>query len=53
MQKVKTKKAPWVGLKLLKFSTSNVNAPYGGAFTFDVTLVLNENLGGVLDGTQC
>ncbi len=23
------------------------------AFTLDVKLVLNENLGGILDGTQC
>jgi len=26
--------------------------PYG-AFTLDVKLVLNENLGGILGGTQC
>jgi hypothetical protein len=24
-----------------------------GAFTLDVKLMLNENLGGILDGTQC
>jgi hypothetical protein len=24
-----------------------------GAFTLDVSSVLNENLGGILDGTQC
>jgi hypothetical protein len=24
-----------------------------GAFTLDVNLVLNENLGGILGGTQC
>jgi hypothetical protein len=24
-----------------------------GAFTLDVKLVLNENLGGILGGTQC
>jgi len=24
-----------------------------GAFTFDVKSVLNENLGGILSGTQC
>ncbi len=24
-----------------------------GAFTLDVMLMLNENLGGILDGTQC
>ncbi len=24
-----------------------------GAFTIDVKLVLNENLGGILGGTQC
>ncbi len=24
-----------------------------GAFTFDVKLVLNENLGGILGSTQC
>jgi len=24
-----------------------------GAFTLDVKSVLNENLGGILDGTQC
>jgi hypothetical protein len=26
--------------------------PYG-AFTLDVKSVLNENLGGIIDGTQC
>jgi hypothetical protein len=26
--------------------------PYYGAFTLDVKLVLNENLGGILGGTQ-
>jgi hypothetical protein len=26
---------------------------YNGAFTLDVKLVLNENLGGILGGTQC
>ncbi len=26
---------------------------YDGAFTLDVKSVLNENLGGVLGGTQC
>jgi hypothetical protein len=26
---------------------------YNGAFTLDVKSVLNENLGGILGGTQC
>jgi hypothetical protein len=26
---------------------------YYGAFTLDVKSVLNENLGGILDGTEC
>jgi len=26
---------------------------YNGAFTPDVNLLLNENLGGILSGTQC
>jgi hypothetical protein len=28
-------------------------ALYYGAFTLEVKLVLNENLGGILGGTQC
>jgi hypothetical protein len=26
---------------------------YNGAFTLDVKSILNENLGGILGGTQC
>jgi hypothetical protein len=38
----------WVGWG--GFGTSNNT---NGAFTLDVKSVLNENLGGILDGTQC
>jgi hypothetical protein len=33
-------------------SRGNTQA-YNGAFTPDVNLLLNENLGGILSGTQC
>jgi hypothetical protein len=33
--------------------TNHQHAPTYGTFTLDVKLVLNENLGGILGGTQC
>jgi hypothetical protein len=36
-----------------KFAPQKINIMLYGAFTLDVKLVLNENLGGILGGTQC
>jgi hypothetical protein len=37
----------------IEFFLAITNCETCGAFTFDVKLVLNENLGGILGGTQC
>jgi hypothetical protein len=45
-------------LKIIKNDNSDhqiqqIHWPYYDAFTLDVKSVLNENLGGILGGTQC
>ncbi len=41
-------------MTLLAHSSSNeIIGKYYGAFTLDVKSTLNENLGGILGGTQC
>jgi hypothetical protein len=45
-------------LKIIKIDNSDhqiqqIHWPYYGAFTLDDKSELNENLGGILGGTQC